>query len=114
MIPENLPSAERYRTLLEINNALITNLTQENLLNAICDALRHVLPVYRAALTLYDPDRDSLRILALSTEWKVDSFRVGVEMDRKNSHSGGCSINKDLSFAEIWKKKCSTPSSVGC
>jgi formate hydrogenlyase transcriptional activator len=88
MIPESLPSAERYRTLLEINNALITNLTQENLLNAICDALRHVLPVYRAALTLYDPDRDSLRILALSTEWKLDSFRVGVEMDRKNSHSG--------------------------
>ncbi len=88
MIPKALPSPERYRTLLEINNALITNLTQENLLNAICDALRHVLPVYRAAITLHDPDRDSLRILALSTEWKVDSFRVGVEMDRKNSHSG--------------------------
>jgi formate hydrogenlyase transcriptional activator len=88
MIPKSLPSAERYRTLLEINNALITNLTQENLLNAICDALRHVLPVYRAAITLYDPDRDSLRILALSTQWKLDSFRVGVEMDRKDSHSG--------------------------
>ena len=88
MSPKVLASAERYRTLLEINNALITNLTQENLLNAICDALRHVLPVYRAALTLFDPDRDSLRILALSTEWKLDSFRVGVEMDRKNSHSG--------------------------
>lgn len=30
---------ERWRTLLEINNAIITNLTQEGLLNAICEAL---------------------------------------------------------------------------
>ena len=56
MIPKALPSAERYRTLLEINNAIITNLTQESLFDAICEALQHVLPVYRAALTLYDPD----------------------------------------------------------
>ena len=40
-----LASAERYRTLLEINNAIITNLTQDSLLNAICKALEGVLPV---------------------------------------------------------------------
>jgi formate hydrogenlyase transcriptional activator len=84
-VPE---TAERYRTLLEINNAIITNLSQESLLNAICAALQRVLPVYRAALTLYEPERDSLRILALSTEWNTDYFRVGVEMNRKESHSG--------------------------
>jgi formate hydrogenlyase transcriptional activator len=83
-----LASAERYRTLLEINNAIITNLTQESLLNAICEALQHVLPVYRAALTLYQPDRDSLRILALSKHWNTEYFKIGVEMNRRESHSG--------------------------
>ena len=85
---EVLASAERYRTLLEINNAIITNLTQESLLHAICEALQKVLPVYRAALNLYDPDTDTIRIHALSTHWNSDYFRVGVLMNRKDSHSG--------------------------
>ena len=75
-------SEQRYRTLLEINNAIITNLTKEGLLTAICEAVQHVLPVYRAALNLYDPDTDTIRIHALSTQWNSDYFRVGVEMDR--------------------------------
>ena len=81
-------SEERWRTLLEINNAIITNLTQEGLLNAICEALQRVLPIYRAAITLYEPERDTLRILAVSRHWSSDYFRVGAEMDRKESHSG--------------------------
>ncbi|HEX6615005.1 MAG TPA: sigma 54-interacting transcriptional regulator [Gemmatimonadales bacterium] len=81
-------SEERWRTLLEINNAIITNLTQEGLLDAICGALERVLPIHRAALTLYQPERDTLRILALSRNWSSEFFRVGAEMDRKDSHSG--------------------------
>jgi formate hydrogenlyase transcriptional activator len=81
-------SEERWRTLLEINNAIITNLTQEGLLDAICGALERVLPVHRAALTLYQPERDTLRILALSRNWSSEFFRVGAEMDRTDSHSG--------------------------
>jgi formate hydrogenlyase transcriptional activator len=81
-------SEERWRTLLEINNAIITNLTQEGLLNAICEALQRVMPIYRAALTLYDPERDTLRILAVSRHWSSDFFQVGAEMDRRDSHSG--------------------------
>ena len=85
---EALAIAERYRTLLEINNAIITNLTQETLLNAICEAIEHVMPVYRASLTLYDPDREKLRILAISPHWKTDYFRAGLEMDLHESHTG--------------------------
>jgi formate hydrogenlyase transcriptional activator len=81
-------TAERYRTLLEINNAIITNLSQGGLLNAICGALQRVLPVYRAALNLYDPSTDTIRIHALSTDWNTDFFKVGVEMSRTDSHSG--------------------------
>jgi formate hydrogenlyase transcriptional activator len=83
-----LTNAERHRTLLEINNAIITNLNQESLLHAICEALQRVLPVYRAAITLYNPDKDSLRILAVSTQWNTDHFQVGFETNRKESHSG--------------------------
>jgi formate hydrogenlyase transcriptional activator len=83
-----LASAERYRTLLEINNAIITNLTQENLLNAICKALERVMPVYRAAINLYDPERDTIRILALSTRWNSEYFKVGAEINLADSHSG--------------------------
>jgi formate hydrogenlyase transcriptional activator len=81
-------NAGRDRTLLELNNAIITNLTQDTLLDAICEALQHVLPVYRAAINLYNPEKDTLRMLALSKNWKSDYFRVGVEINRKDSHSG--------------------------
>jgi formate hydrogenlyase transcriptional activator len=86
--PKLLVNAGRYRTLLEINNAIITNLTQERLLNAICEAIQHVLPIYRAAINLYQPETDTLRMLALSTSWNSDFFRVGAQIDRKDTHSG--------------------------
>ena len=81
-------SAERYRTLLEINNAIITNLTQDTLLHAICEALEQVMPVYRASITLYDPEKEKLRILAISPDWTTDYFRAGFEMDVSESHTG--------------------------
>jgi len=81
-------SAERYRTLLEINNAIITNLTQDSLLNAICESLEGVLPVYRAAITLYDPQKDTVRILSISRHWTTDHFRVGKEVSRADTPSG--------------------------
>ena len=83
-----LTGRERYRTLLEINNAIITNLTQESLFDAVCQALERVLPVYRAAITLFEPERDTLKIFALSQQWNTDFFRVGVEVPRTDSHTG--------------------------
>ena len=55
-------TAERYRTLLEINNAIITNLNQEALLHAISEALRRVIPFDRAAFTLYDPEKREISL----------------------------------------------------
>ena len=51
-------------------------------------ALRRYLPVDGAFLTLYQPDRDTLRIIALETDWSLDYFGVGTEMNRKDSHHG--------------------------
>jgi len=81
-------SADCYRTLLEINNAIITNLTQDSLFSAICEALEHIVPVYRAAITLFEPEKGTLRIYALSAKWNTDFFRVGAEVSRSDSHSG--------------------------
>jgi hypothetical protein len=51
-----LSSGERYRTLLDINNVIITNLTQESLLTAICEAIQHVLPQGPLNLTRGGPE----------------------------------------------------------
>ena len=56
-------SAERYRLLLEVNNAIISNLTRESLFHAISEAVRTVVPFDRAVL--YDVQKDFLRTFAL-------------------------------------------------
>jgi formate hydrogenlyase transcriptional activator len=55
--------ADRYRLLLGVNNAIISNLTRESLFHAISEALRAVVPFDRAVL--YDSDKDVLRTFAL-------------------------------------------------
>src|SRR5262245_31945424 len=46
---------ERWRVLLQVNNALVTCLDRESLLTAIAGALRGVIPYDRMALMLDDP-----------------------------------------------------------
>jgi formate hydrogenlyase transcriptional activator len=55
--------SRQYRLLLEINNAIISNLTRESLFRAITEALRKVVPFDRAVL--YDAENDVLRTFAL-------------------------------------------------
>ena len=49
-LPGVQESLRQYSTLLEINNALISNLTRESLFHAISEALRKVVPFDRALL----------------------------------------------------------------
>ncbi len=79
--------AERYRALLEVNNAIVSNLTQEALLHAVSAALQRVLPFDRAALTLYDRDKDVRRILALEGRSPSTETVVGREFAREESHA---------------------------
>jgi len=75
-------SEERWRTLLEINNAIITNLTQETLLHAVTESLRRVIPFDWASFSLYVPERESFRLLAVESEFSSNYFRVGLELRR--------------------------------
>ena len=78
-------SEERNRSLLEINNAIITNLNQEALLHSISEALHPVVSFDRCAITLYLPERDSFRFLAVEGELLSDYFHTGQELSRNET-----------------------------
>ena len=85
--PASPGQAERYRTLLEINNALVANLTQDALFHAIAEALRQVIPFDRTAIFLPDPRRDVLRLFVLESSLTSKYFVIGFEMPW-DSHVG--------------------------
>ena len=79
---------DRYRALLEINNAIISNLTRDSLFNAIARALRGVVPFERTALFLHDRQRNVLRLFVLESSLPSDYFVVGLEMGAGETHVG--------------------------
>ncbi len=94
--PASPNQAERYRTLLEINNALVANLTQEALFHAIAEALRRVLPFDRTAIFLHEPQRDVLRLFVLESSLTSKYFVVGLEMPVGDSHVGRVFQSQEL------------------
>jgi len=81
------PSAA-HRTLLEINNAIISNLTREALFHAIATALGRVIPFDRTAIFLHDSERDVLKLSVLESTLPSSYFAVGLEMRPGESHVG--------------------------
>ncbi|HVT10338.1 MAG TPA: sigma 54-interacting transcriptional regulator [Polyangia bacterium] len=78
----------RERAILAVNNAIISNLTQDSLLRSISEALFRVVPFDRAALALHEPSTDVMRVLALAGRLPPKTYPVGVALDRKDSHVG--------------------------
>lgn len=82
-------SQKKYQTLLEISNALTSNLTRESLFYVLSQSLRQVLPFEVALLTLHDPEKDLLRVFALEGTARLRHFgHVGTEVSRQESHVG--------------------------
>src|SRR3989442_15938785 len=73
-------AAARYRTLLEINNAVISNLTQDALFHAIAQALRRVVVFDRTAVFLHDPERGALRLFVLESSLSTSYFTVALQI----------------------------------
>ena len=67
-------AVERYRSLLEINNAIITHLEKEDLFRATCGALQEIVPYQAAGIAIYEPELDSFRFFALEGELSSDRF----------------------------------------
>jgi formate hydrogenlyase transcriptional activator len=57
---------ERWRLLLQVNNAVVTGLDRETLFEAIAGALRGVVPFDRAALILDDPIEGVFKVLRIA------------------------------------------------
>ena len=81
-------TADRLRALLEINNAIITNLTEEALLRSISEAVRPFIPFDRCAITLYKPETDTFRFLAVEGALRSDYFQAGLEVGRTETSAG--------------------------
>jgi formate hydrogenlyase transcriptional activator len=104
------PAQARERAILEVNNAIISNLTQESLLRAISDALFKVVPFDRAAMTLREPGTDHMRILALAGRLPPKTYPAGVALDRKDSHVGWTFDNqRTLLRRDLEKERRFTP-----
>ena len=57
---------ERWRVLLQVNNAVVTCLDRETLFEAVTGALRDVVPFDRAALVLEDPADGVFKLLGVA------------------------------------------------
>jgi len=74
-------SEERNRTLLKINNAIITKLTPEALFRSAYEAIRRVISFDRAAFLLYQPEKKTLKLLSMDSGAESEFFRLGKEYD---------------------------------
>lgn len=84
---ERLKAEEREETLLELNNSIITCLKLPELLHATCQALNRIVSFDRAAVAIYDPAVDDLRVYALEGAFAPDNLVVGQMLDRQG-HRG--------------------------
>ena len=78
-------SEDRKCTLLEINNAIINNLTQEALFASVYEALRGVVAYDRAAFLFYQPELRTLKLVSMDSEAESEFFRVGREYQLEES-----------------------------
>ena len=81
-------SEEQNRSLLQINNAIVTNLTQEALLRSISDALHRFIGFDRCAITLYQPEKGTFRFLAVEGELPSEYFQTGMEVRHSETSVG--------------------------
>ena len=80
-------TADRYRTLLEVTNAIISNLTHETLFRAVAAALRRVVTFDRTTVFLHDAMRGVLRLAALEGV-PSPHFAIGLELGIADTHAG--------------------------
>jgi len=81
-------AADRARTLLTINNAVVLNLSRDALFQAITTALRPVIQFDRSTIFLYDEQKKVLRLVSAESGVPTDAFVPGMELALDRSHAG--------------------------
>src|SRR5262245_52186332 len=80
---------ERWRVLLQVNNAVVTFLDRDSLFDAIASALRGVIPYDRAALVLRDDATDRFTVLGVAGPVPSPSvIPLGTTWPRAGSRAG--------------------------
>jgi formate hydrogenlyase transcriptional activator len=87
-------SEQRKRTLLEINNAIITNLTTEALFGSAYEAIQRVVPFDRAAFLLYRPETKTLKLLSMDGDTESEFFRLGEEYDLEEARVSAWALDR--------------------
>jgi len=82
-------SEQRLRVILDINNAIVTKLTRDELFAAIAAAVGRAVPFDRLALSRYDPKTDSLQIVTYAGPYqRADYSPVGRLLALTDSPAG--------------------------
>jgi formate hydrogenlyase transcriptional activator len=81
-------SEQLKRSLLDINNAIITHLTEDALLRSISEAVRPCIPFDRCAITLHTPETNTLRFMAVEGPLHSDYFQPGLEVGLSETSAG--------------------------
>jgi formate hydrogenlyase transcriptional activator len=82
-------AAARRRTVLDINNAIVTKLTRDELLTAVSDALARVIAFDRLALSLYDRKENCLNIFSYAGPYQRDDYTpIGRRLKLDDSPAG--------------------------
>jgi formate hydrogenlyase transcriptional activator len=85
---------ERWRVLLQVNNAVVTCLDREKLFEAIAGALRSVIPFDGAALVLNDPAAGDFKVMGLAgLVPKPPVIPLGTAWSRQGSRAGWITDN---------------------
>jgi formate hydrogenlyase transcriptional activator len=79
---------DRLRLLLDVNNAVVTNLATDELFRAISRCLRSSFEIDYASLALYDPDANELRLHALDFPASRGIIRENAMLPIEGSPSG--------------------------
>src|SRR5919109_348056 len=82
-------SERRLKTLLEINNAIVSKLTRDELFKAISAALGRLISFDRLTLALYDSEFDRLRIVTYAGPYRrADYTPIGRLLELGDSPAG--------------------------
>ena len=90
-------SEQRKRSLLEINNAIINNLTQDALFSSAYEAIRRVVSFDRAAFLIHQPETKSLKLLSMDSDAESGFFRLGKEYDLEETRISAWVLDRQKS-----------------
>jgi formate hydrogenlyase transcriptional activator len=91
-------SEQRKCSLLEINNAIINNLTQDALFASAYEAIRRVVSFDRAAFLLHQPEKKTLKLVSMESDTESEFFRLGKEYDLQETRISAGVLDRQQGF----------------